>query len=89
MGAMLSVVLSIASCLQQGLKKFVAKIGVRNVPSQQLFYKLGFREQSRNAVFKEITYALEISEPIRNELLERLPRAMPPFQLYDQPYRSY
>ena len=38
--------------------KFIARIGYENKPSQNLFQKLGFEEESRGECFKEITYSL-------------------------------
>ena len=42
-----------------GLSKFVAKIKEDNQPSLKMFSKIGFIEQSRSEVFKEVTMAWE------------------------------
>ena len=40
-----------------GLTKYVAKIKEENQPSLKMFSKIGFIEQSRSEVFKEVTMA--------------------------------
>ena len=46
----------------KGISTFVAKIGVRNAPSQRLFAQLGYREIGRSDVFREITYECKIED---------------------------
>ena len=43
---------------QQGIHRFVAKIGDANDASQRLFKGLGFVELNRSTVFHEITFEL-------------------------------
>lgn len=38
------------------ITRFVAKISFDNLPSQQLFKKLGYIETSRNEIFKESSF---------------------------------
>ncbi|KAK7506742.1 hypothetical protein BaRGS_00002217 [Batillaria attramentaria] len=42
--------------------KFIAKIGLDNLPSIRLFFQLGFRETSRSEVFKESTMELLVTD---------------------------
>jgi hypothetical protein len=43
-----------------GITKFVVKIGETNTSSLSLFQSLGFQEESRSSVFKEITLELAV-----------------------------
>lgn len=45
-----------------GVQEFVSKISFENIPSQNLFKKLQFEEQSRSDVFQEITYKRSVDE---------------------------
>jgi hypothetical protein len=68
----------------QDLNKFLAKIGFDNIPSQKLFEKLGFKEDSRSTVFREIIYVLTISEEIARAFRETLPDSDPHCESYDE-----
>ncbi|PIK51617.1 putative N-acetyltransferase 9-like protein-like, partial [Apostichopus japonicus] len=51
-----------------GLKKFTAKIGMKNSKSLNLFSKLGFQEIARSQVFQEVTLELPVTSDIYQTL---------------------
>lgn len=62
----------------------MAKIGYDNVPSRRLFQKLGFKEESRSNVFREVTYVLTISDEIACKFQETLPDSDPHCEKYNE-----
>lgn len=46
----------------QGISRFVAKIGMGNIPSQKLFGELGFRETGCSEVFREVAYECRVED---------------------------
>lgn len=50
-----------------GVTKFCAKIGDRNKASQQLFARLGYRQESHSDIFKEITMVLDRGKDVESD----------------------
>ncbi|BDA41817.1 N-acetyltransferase 9-like protein [Coccomyxa sp. Obi] len=52
-----------------GIRRFVAKIGDSNEPSQKLFQQLHFKEVGRSTVFKEVTFEVHVKD-LQKELFD-------------------
>lgn len=59
----------------QGVNKFRAKIGEKNIASISLFEKLGFVKTGRSEIFKEVT--LELQETPESDQQEGPPLGSP------------
>ncbi|XP_071964292.1 N-acetyltransferase 9-like protein [Antedon mediterranea] len=61
-----------------GLKKYTAKIGMKNTKSLSMFKKFGFKEVSFSEVFEEITLEFGVTESEKLELtkipLQKMPK---------------
>jgi RimJ/RimL family protein N-acetyltransferase len=52
-----------------GICRYEVKIKMENIASIKMFNKIGFKEESRSEVFKEVTSVLEVTNEAK-ELLE-------------------
>lgn len=55
----------------QGIRCFLAKIGIANTSSLRLFEKLGYAEVSRSNVFNEATLRLEVFGHVSKAVLQQ------------------
>ena len=65
---------SVVGMMYYGMKhlninRFISKIRYTNIPSQNLFHKIGFLERSRSEYFREVELAFEINQEVKIKYL--------------------
>ncbi|KAK3580059.1 hypothetical protein CHS0354_001012 [Potamilus streckersoni] len=53
------------------VSRYTAKISLNNLPSLNMFHKIGFKEVSRSEVFQEVTLELPLDGQTKNEILSK------------------